>query len=81
MIDLILEKYFDETFVKADGFDDAIIGVDLISMRLIYSQKKILLNLVAQGMSLDEAIEYFEFNILGSYVGEQTPIFCDDNMY
>jgi hypothetical protein len=22
MIDLILEKYFDETFVKADGFDD-----------------------------------------------------------
>jgi len=23
-------------------------------------------------------MEHFEFNIRGSYVGEQTPIWCDD---
>ena len=27
------------------------------------------------GMEYDEALEYFDFNIAGSYVGEQTPIF------
>jgi len=29
-------------------------------------------------MLLEQAIEYFEFNVRGSYVGEQTPIFCED---
>jgi hypothetical protein len=27
------------------------------------------------GMEYDEALEYFDFNIAGAYVGEQTPIF------
>ena len=26
-------------------------------------------------MTYKEAVEYFEFNILGSYMGEKTPIF------
>jgi hypothetical protein len=26
-------------------------------------------------MTYDEALEYFEFNIAGAYVGEQTPVF------
>jgi hypothetical protein len=30
-------------------------------------------------MPIDEAIEYFEFNMRGSYVGEQTPIWCQDD--
>lgn len=29
-------------------------------------------------MTYDEAVEYFEFNVSGSYVGEKTPIWCDD---
>ena len=24
-----------------------------------------------------EAMEYFDYNVRGSYVGEKTPIFCD----
>jgi hypothetical protein len=28
-------------------------------------------------MDILEAIEYYEFNILGSYLGERTPIFLD----
>jgi len=27
------------------------------------------------GMSQDDAIEWMEYNVLGSYLGEQTPIF------
>jgi len=27
------------------------------------------------GMSYEEAIEYFDFNVTGAYVGEHTPMF------
>ena len=30
------------------------------------------------GMDMNDAIEYFDFNVRGSYVGEKTPIWCDD---
>ena len=30
---------------------------------------------MADGMTMDEAEEYFHFNVLGSYVGEYTPVF------
>jgi hypothetical protein len=31
--------------------------------------------MVRDGMDYDEAYEFFEFNTLGAYVGEQTPVF------
>jgi hypothetical protein len=40
MINEIIERYEDELFLKADGFDDAVIGVDENQMRLIYSVSK-----------------------------------------
>ncbi len=42
MIDSIIENYYEEEFLKADGFDAAIIGVEEHSMRLIYSVSKCL---------------------------------------
>jgi hypothetical protein len=77
MIEDILDSYDDETFLKADGFDDAIIGVDDSSMRLIYSVSKCI-DILKLQMTEEEAIEYFEFNVSGSYMGEKTPIWCND---
>lgn len=65
--------------LKADGFDDCIIGIasrigqpDLIS----YDVNKIIKVLQDRdGMEYDEALEYFDFNIIGAYMGEHTPIF------
>ena len=57
MLQEILEKFPDEEFLKADGFDNAIIGVDLYSMRLVYSVSKCV-NVLMNDMSEDEAIEY-----------------------
>ena len=37
MIDSIIENYYEEEFLKADGFDTAIIGVEENSMRLIFT--------------------------------------------
>ena len=78
MIDKIIEQYEDETFLKADGFDEAIIGVDETTMRLIYSVKRCI-EILMRDMSEEDAMEYFSFNVSGSYVGEKTPIWCEDN--
>ena len=75
----IIEKYPDEEFLSADGFEDAILGVDESSMRLIYSKSKCL-NILMKDMGYEDAIEYFDFNVSGSYVGKKTPIWCDDSL-
>ncbi len=78
MLEEILETYPDETFLKADGFDEVIIGVDEKDIRLIYSMKKIVEILEKNGMNNEEALEYYSNNIQGSYLGEKTPIWCID---
>lgn len=67
--------YPDETFLKVDGFDDCIVGLETKTMRLIYSWELIVESLVLQGMSAEEAMEYFDFNIESAYMGEKTPIY------
>jgi len=78
LLNSIIETYEEEEFLLADGFDDAIIGVETQTMRLIYSYTKCIEILEAQGMERDEALEFFEYNTIGSYVGEKTPIWCED---
>ena len=46
-------------------------------IRLIYSVKRCL-DILEKDMSSEEAMEYFSFNVEGSYVGEQTPVWCWD---
>ena len=80
MLDQLIETYSDEDLLIADGFDGAIIGIDEKSMRVIYSVKKCIEILVVDQLLTDEeAVEHFEFNVAGSYMGEKTPIWCYDN--
>jgi hypothetical protein len=78
MLEGIVEYFQDEEILKADGFDDAVIGIDTGTMRLIYSVTRCVEILMVGGMDMNDAIEYFDFNVRGSYVGEKTPIWCDD---
>lgn len=73
----IIENYSDEEFLIADGFDDAVIGVDLNSGRLIYSVTKCL-EILIEDMTIEDAMEHFDYNVRGSYMGEKTPIWCHD---
>lgn len=77
MLNRILENYSDETILIADGFDEAVIGVDVNNMRLIYSVAKCI-EILEKDMSREDAMEHFEYNVSGGYVGEQTPIWCYD---
>jgi len=70
--------------LKCDGYDDCILGYDYNwdgNIRLIYSVKAILDKMVKEdGISDEEAIEHFEFNFRGAYMGEKTPIWCQDDL-
>lgn len=63
-------------YLKADGFDEAIIGIDTMGERIIYCKQK-MIAILAQEMDEDEAIEFLEFNTWTAYVGQHTPIYID----
>ena len=66
-----------ETLV-ADGFDEAIIGIgrQFNKQLVIYDEDKCIQILMERdGMTDEEAEEFFEFNVVGAYVGEYTPIY------
>lgn len=79
IIENMFENYGDVNFIKADGFDDAVIGYEESSMRLIYSVTKCIEILINQGLSFTESMEHFELNVKDSYVGGKSPIWCNDN--
>jgi len=65
-----------EEALFADGFDDAIIGYDACGYRVVYNFNKCMEVLKKNdGMDLQEANEYMEFNVVGSFVGDFTPLF------
>ncbi len=78
MLEAILERYSEEELLIADGFNDAIIGIDENSLRIIYSVTKCI-EILMKDMSEEDALEYFSYNVSGAYVGEKTPIWCEDN--
>lgn len=68
-----------EGAIKLDGLDEAIIGIVEEfgnGPRILYSKNKIIYILQERdGMSWSEAEEFYDYNILGLYAGEQNPIF------
>lgn len=62
--------------LTADGYDDAIIGIGSRCGQpdLIVYDVETVIEILMQDMSEEEAREFFDFNIGGSWVGEGTPI-------
>ena len=73
----------DPETLLADGWEECLIGVAEVWLesggrvqRAVYDADKIIETMVARdGMTHEEAEEFFEFNINGAYVGPRTPIF------
>lgn len=68
-----------EEALMADGFEDAIIGVaercGQPSLVVYDAEKCIQILMERDGMTYEEAQEFFDFNTLGSWVGEHTPLY------
>tara|TARA_R110000824_G_scaffold32222_3_gene104206 strand:- start:9578 stop:9859 length:282 start_codon:yes stop_codon:yes gene_type:complete len=74
-----IEEY-EEEILLADGLDDALVGIATRfgSLRVAaYNVDLILAQLVEDGCTPVEAREYYDFNIIGAWVGELTPIFIE----
>lgn len=66
------------SYLKADGFDEAIVGICKASERIVYDKDKMIQLLIDRdGMTWEDAIEYLEYNTFCAYVGEHTPIYLD----
>ena len=77
----ILDIYSNEEFMKADGFDDCVIGVchryggPLI---LAYDEEKVIKKLMKRDkMTKKDALEFYTYNIIGAWVGRKTPVFIE----
>lgn len=69
----------EQQLLKINGFDDCIIGiVERFNDSPIYcyDRKKIINKLmIEEGMSFEEALEHFDFNIMSAWMGKTTPCF------
>tara|TARA_R100001530_G_scaffold28345_1_gene22416 strand:+ start:439 stop:693 length:255 start_codon:yes stop_codon:yes gene_type:complete len=74
----LLEEINPEALL-ADGFEDAYIGVCEVFNRpplAAYDRDRCIEILMERDeMDRDEAEEYFNFNVSGSWVGENTPVY------
>ena len=76
--DIIVSEYPEVAF--AEGFDDAIMGVvERYGMEpvVLYDKEKCLELLVKGGIDdVDDANEHFCYNVIGSWIGDNTPCFA-----
>jgi hypothetical protein len=83
LIDSCIKRHIgkDETILLADGLESAFmaIGRQFTHPVAIYSYRKTIKILMRDHqMDKEEAIEYFDFNIAGAFIGDQTPVFLQD---
>jgi hypothetical protein len=72
----------EEEMLVMDGYDDCILGiVERCGQPPIYcyDKEKIIEKLKSDGMTEDEALDFFYFNQVGASMGETTPCFLSKN--
>ena len=73
-----------EGAILLDGLEEAIIGIVEefgAGPRILYSTSKIVSILQESGMmDKGEALEYFYYNIVGGFFGNQNPVFLSDHL-
>jgi hypothetical protein len=76
--ELLTEMGLDESIVfENPNYDDAIIGYDEVSLRIVYDYDKMVECLVKEdGMEYDEAMEFIDYNTIRAcpYMGDKAPI-------
>jgi len=69
----------EDEFLFAEGFDNAVMGVARGAGQpdvMAYDYKRCVQILMERDdMTEEEAFEHMEFNVVGSFVGEKTPVF------
>ena len=78
LADRLLDFGVEDALVM-DGYDDCVIGIlERFGMEpiVLYDKEKVIQKLIDEGCdSYEGAVEYYEFNQLGAWVGDKTPGF------
>ena len=78
MVDGEMPLFIGSTQAEIKKYEQAIIGQDDASLRVVYSANKII-EILSEEMTPEEAEEFYEYNILGAYMGEMTPIYVSEH--
>ena len=64
----------------AEGLEKAFLGTGRQFNKeiAVYNYNKCI-EILAEDMGYEDAVEYFEYNVVGAYVVEETPIFLEMN--
>jgi len=75
-----IKNWSDEEILTADGFDDAIVGLARRRgfVAVAYDVNKMLEIMVSRGISIEDAREVFEFNVVDEWLGDNTPVYIED---
>jgi hypothetical protein len=64
-------------FLDGQGMDEALLGIVercAFAPVACYDYDKLIAALMSQGMTDEDAVEWYDVNIAGAYVGERTPM-------
>ena len=78
MVDGELPLFIGSTQADIKKYEQAIIGQDDASLRIVYSANKIV-EILSEEMTPEEAEEFYEYNILGAYMGDMPPIYVSEH--
>ena len=77
--DWLFDALEENECLLADGFDTALVGITSgMNPVAVYDVNQMMTILVKRdGMSMEDAREHLDYNVLGAYVGEKTPMFIE----
>jgi hypothetical protein len=75
----ILGTVEEALFLDPADYDEAIIGVAYRfgMMPVVAYDRTRVIDILARDMSREDAEEFFEFNTIGAWMGDSTPVFID----
>ena len=69
----------EEPFLVADNLASAFLGLmfhfNVLEPVACYDYERVIQTFMADGMTEEEAIDFFEFKVIGAYAGPRTPCF------
>jgi len=83
MIDIkayLADNYPEDEIIIPEGYDEAFIGIgySYSGVYACYDYDKVIHIIMGNGsMTLEEAIDFFDFNVIGAYIGENNPVFVE----
>jgi formylmethanofuran dehydrogenase subunit E len=74
----LMEILEEEECLTADGFDDALVGCTYgANVVAVYDINKMVEILMQEGTDYEDAVEFLDYNVVGAYLGEKTPLYVN----